>query len=395
VRASLRLILYLPVLVRAAVPIVWASPVGLLRTPPVATVIVGDGQVVSASVATGDLIRWVGLAYLVIVVALIARWARARFSLGLALRAARPLPGTKAFVHDRIGPVVAGVLRPRIVVPASLVADSEGLALVLRHEAAHVARRDPLLGAALQIGCIVAWPLLPLWIAAARVRALMEVASDERALSGADGNVRRRYGELLIALAGASQPRHSLVAGLAFGSALHGRLRALATRRRWPALAQIAVVMLVVAGAIACSGSASDPPSAALAPPGQNNSPGEAGVRGSLDKTVIRGVIARHIREIKDCYEAELVRFPGLGGRILVQFTIDASGNVTAAKLQDSTMHSSAVEECVVSAVPRWQFPRPEGGGIVIVRYPFILAPSSGSRNQAIAPLPVSPHEPE
>jgi TonB family protein len=377
VSASVRLILYLPVLARAAVPIVWASPLGLLRTSPVATVIVGDGQVVPAAVAPGDLVRWVGLAYLVIAVALLARWASARFSLGRALRSARPLPGTAAFVHDRIGPVVAGVLRPRIVVPASLVSDSEGLALVLRHEAAHVVRRDPLLGAALQIGCILAWPLLPLWIAAARVRALMEVASDERALAGADGGVRRRYGELLLALADAHEPRRRLVAGLAFGSALHTRLRALSTRPRWPAVAQVSVVTLLLAVAVACSGSPSpEPPSGTPATRAQDSIPGVASVRGSLDKDVIRREIRVHIDEIKRCYEPELVRSPDLGGRVVVQFTVGASGSVEAAELQNSTLDRPAVEKCMVSAVRTWQFPRPEGGGIVIVSYPFVLRPS-------------------
>ncbi|HEX7501397.1 MAG TPA: AgmX/PglI C-terminal domain-containing protein [Polyangia bacterium] len=39
--------------------------------------------------------------------------------------------------------------------------------------------------------------------------------------------------------------------------------------------------------------------------------------------------------------------------------------------LQSSTVENVRVEGCVVQAVRRWEFPRPVGGGIVIVSYPF------------------------
>jgi beta-lactamase regulating signal transducer with metallopeptidase domain len=143
--------------------------------------------------------------------------------------------------HERLGPLVAGLLRPRIVVPAVLAdaPGAEALAWVLRHESAHIRRGDPLTSAAVQIVCILAWPVLPVWLAARRIRALMEQACDQRAVEGADGATRRRYGELLLALA--ESPR-ALGPVLAFGSPLRGRLRALAARRRWPIAAQTAVV---------------------------------------------------------------------------------------------------------------------------------------------------------
>ena len=34
------------------------------------------------------------------------------------------------------------------------------------------------------------------------------------------------------------------------------------------------------------------------------------------------------------------------------------------------------VENCTVQAVRRWEFPKPLGGGIVIVSYPFVLTPA-------------------
>ncbi|MBN2576514.1 MAG: TonB family protein [Deltaproteobacteria bacterium] len=101
--------------------------------------------------------------------------------------------------------------------------------------------------------------------------------------------------------------------------------------------------------------------------------PGQANVRGSLDKEIIRRIIRRHINEVKYCYEKELVKRPTLAGRIAVQFTIAASGQVIASVLQSSTMGNLRVENCVVQAVRRWEFPKPMGGGIVIVSYPFVF----------------------
>jgi TonB family protein len=99
--------------------------------------------------------------------------------------------------------------------------------------------------------------------------------------------------------------------------------------------------------------------------------PGQANVRGSLDKEIIRRIIRRHINEVKYCYESELTKKADLSGRISVQFTIAATGQVIASVLQSSTMGNIRVENCVVQSVRRWEFPKPMGGGIVIVSYPF------------------------
>jgi TonB family protein len=107
--------------------------------------------------------------------------------------------------------------------------------------------------------------------------------------------------------------------------------------------------------------------------------PGQANVRGSLDKEIIRRIIRRHINEVKYCYEQELTRKPELGGRVAVQFTIAANGQVVASVLQNSTMGNVRVETCVVNAVRRWEFPKPLGGGIVIVTYPFNFTPAGGA----------------
>jgi pSer/pThr/pTyr-binding forkhead associated (FHA) protein len=100
---------------------------------------------------------------------------------------------------------------------------------------------------------------------------------------------------------------------------------------------------------------------------------GKADVRGSLSKEVIRRIIQRHVNEVKFCYEQELNQRPDLQGRISVKFIISPTGAVQTAATADSTMGNAKVEGCVVAAVRRWTFPSPEGGGIVVVTYPFVL----------------------
>jgi len=105
---------------------------------------------------------------------------------------------------------------------------------------------------------------------------------------------------------------------------------------------------------------------------------GNADVRGSLSKEVIRRVIRRHINEVKFCYEQQLNSRPDLEGRVTVRFIISPTGAVQNALVQNSSLNNQAVEGCVAAAVRRWTFPAPDGGGIVIVNYPFMLSAAGG-----------------
>ena len=107
--------------------------------------------------------------------------------------------------------------------------------------------------------------------------------------------------------------------------------------------------------------------------------PGPAEVRGSLDKEIIRRLIRQHLNEVKDCYDMELSRKPSLQGRVTVQFTIAATGQVIAAVVQSSTLSNARVESCVVNAVRRWAFLKPNDGGIAIVSYPFNFTAGAGA----------------
>jgi hypothetical protein len=116
------------------------------------------------------------------------------------------------------------------------------------------------------------------------------------------------------------------------------------------------------------------------APDGAQETLKDPGPVGSLDKEVIRQVIRHKISEIRSCYERALDRNHSLLGRISVLFKIEPNGRIVASGIQSSTMNSDELEECVGHAVCNWEFPRPFGGGMVIVSYPFNFTSGGGPR---------------
>lgn len=99
---------------------------------------------------------------------------------------------------------------------------------------------------------------------------------------------------------------------------------------------------------------------------------GEAIILGSLDKSLIDAVVRRHLNQVQYCYQRQLQRDPGLGGRLVVRFVIAADGSVAQAEIAESDLGNEAVERCVAERFLRFTFPA-SGGGIVVVRYPFLF----------------------
>ena len=64
---------------------------------------------------------------------------------------------------------------------------------------------------------------------------------------------------------------------------------------------------------------------------------------------------------------------PNLKGKVVVRFVIDATGKVTAASIASSTVSSPKLEACLLKTIKRLTFPSVEGGGVIVVNYPFIF----------------------
>ena len=104
----------------------------------------------------------------------------------------------------------------------------------------------------------------------------------------------------------------------------------------------------------------------------------EPTVMGSLDKELIRQVIHRNRGQIRYCYESQLTSHPNLHGKVAIKFVISASGTVAQSQVAQSDVKNAELETCVAGRVRTWVFPKPKGGGVVIVTYPFVFSQSGG-----------------
>ncbi len=102
----------------------------------------------------------------------------------------------------------------------------------------------------------------------------------------------------------------------------------------------------------------------------------EPTVMGSLDKELIRKVIHANRGQIRFCYESQLNRFPKLDGKVAIKFVISPSGSVASSQVAQTTVSNAELEACVAGRVRTWIFPKPKGGGVVVVTYPFIFKQS-------------------
>lgn len=102
-----------------------------------------------------------------------------------------------------LGPVLAGIVRPRIILPFGLARQSpeERLSHLLCHELAHLKRRDILCGWLMSVFCIVHWFNPLAWVAASRRNADAEEAADQLVMATLDKQKRIEYGRTLLSLA--------------------------------------------------------------------------------------------------------------------------------------------------------------------------------------------------
>jgi hypothetical protein len=150
---------------------------------------------------------------------------------------------------------------------------------------------------------------------------------------------------------------HYILLLAAMAGCSHGRTNT-GDRRREPAVPT-------------CFRPVADPFVSAL-PPGMTVQEGLAkGLIGSLEKETIRQVIRRDHREVKACYERALLHQPQLAGRVTIQFVITGRGAVSDSRLSSSSLGSPETEICLAERACRWQFPATNGGGTVVVAYPF------------------------
>jgi hypothetical protein len=96
-------------------------------------------------------------------------------------------------------------------------------------------------------------------------------------------------------------------------------------------------------------------------------------ILGSLDPEIIRRIVREHAGQIRYCYESELTRTPGIFGKIVMKWVINGEGRVMQSQVAETQMKNANVENCLATKIKTWTFPKPKGGGMVVVNYPFVF----------------------
>ena len=91
-----------------------------------------------------------------------------------------------------------------------------------------------------------------------------------------------------------------------------------------------------------------------------------------LDPAKTQATVRSHLSEIQRCYERGKMDYPELKGKVTMRIAVSATGSVTSAAVESSSLGNSAVESCMTSAIGGWKFPAPAGGP-AIISYPFNL----------------------
>ncbi len=105
-------------------------------------------------------------------------------------------------------------------------------------------------------------------------------------------------------------------------------------------------------------------------------SQGPIHLTGSLDADIIRRVVREHAGQVRYCYETQLAMSPGLTGKVVMRWVINDEGRVTQSSSADNQTGSAALEGCLSTRIKTWVFPKPKGGGVVVVNYPFVFKPA-------------------
>ena len=98
-------------------------------------------------------------------------------------------------------------------------------------------------------------------------------------------------------------------------------------------------------------------------------------VIGSLTKDQIWNVVEKHFSEIQNCYEVALQGDKRLAGKVSMHWVIGADGRVKVVKVKRSTLRNVYAESCMKNRIKYWVFPKPRGGGVVKVLFPFVFKP--------------------
>jgi|GEM_PF-2025315 len=116
------------------------------------------------------------------------------------------------------------------------------------------------------------------------------------------------------------------------------------------------------------------PPTAPTSQPAAPLSPKTTAIASHWGRHSIVQVIRKNVAHFKRCYEQALKSRPGLEGRVVMSFAIQAAGDVAEARVKSTTLQAPEVEACLLRHFQALRFPAPPQGKPVRVTYPLKFA---------------------
>lgn len=163
-------------------------------------------------------------------------------------------------------PALCGIVRPKLLFPVGFETrvSSDELAWVVRHELAHLQRRDTWAQAWMQAACAVHWFNPLVWLAARMAREDGELACDEAVLRRHAGteSERHSYGQTLLSVIGGARnaPRLPAAVGIVEGQRqLMKRIIQIAAHRP-PTLLRTLAGLALLTGVVAVGATQATPP---------------------------------------------------------------------------------------------------------------------------------------
>ena len=83
---------------------------------------------------------------------------------------------------------------------------------------------------------------------------------------------------------------------------------------------------------------------------------------------------------LRFCFEWQLDLHPELEGRVTMEWRILPDGTVEDANVAEDALEDETVLRCFRGVIGRLEFPPPDGGGEITVRYPFNMTGAPEAR---------------
>jgi hypothetical protein len=161
-------------------------------------------------------------------------------------------------------------------------------------------------------------------------------------------------------------------------AALHDKTAGMTTRASisWPLLVVAAGALTLAACKKSSDTTAPDSGSDVSQPEdnGGDAAPEEDSAPEFLTVDVFEDVVNQKTSDVTDCFAAAKEKKPDLGGKLMLEFTIDGTGKVSEVKTESgSTVNDPGLTTCVTDKARTWAFPKTRDGQPMTLPYSFNL----------------------